>query len=178
MKDLCSSLRYQGFELGKALPVASANKENSLDIKIMNENESYSNMDEILFVLKVLEITFKESSNYEYIFWHAFEEIRGIHFNSTNNLPELLYLLRLLKDFKIVNFKTSPIDALDLLKRKDFKWRFFFPLNGTDNIIEKIRLMLWFNSMGFNLDNIEWVAGSIYLTKFKIFFSSIFLRLY
>lgn len=167
MNELCWSLNSKEFEVGIALPIANATKENSLDIKIMNENESYSNMDEILFVLKVLEITFKKSSDYEYIFWHAFQEIYGIHFDLTNILPEFISLLRLLKEFKIVVFKTSPIDTLDLLKRKDNKWRFFFPLDGTDNIVEKIRLMIWFNLMGFNLDNIEWVAGSIHLKKFK-----------
>jgi hypothetical protein len=66
------------------------------------------------------------------------------------------------KEFKMVLFKTSPIDTLNLLKKKDNKWRFFLPLDGMDNIIEKIRLIIW-----FDLDNIEWVAGSVGLTKFN-----------
>ncbi len=167
MNDLCLYLTNLGFEVGVAIPMVSAVKDNSLDIKIMNENESYSNNDEILFVLKVLEIAFYKASDYETIFFHAIEEIRGVQFNFRNNLQELLSILRMLKEFKIVVLKTYPIDVRDLLKRKDNKWRFFFPLDGKDNIIEKIRLMIWFKLMGFNLDNIEWVAGSVGLTEFN-----------
>ncbi len=168
MNDLYSYLKSLGFEVGVALPMLSATKENSLSIKIMDENESYSNDDEILFVLKVLEIAFYKASDYETIFFHAFEEIQfHEQLNFRNNLRELLSLLNRLKQLKIVVFKTSRIITLNLLKRKDNKLRFFFPLDGKDNIIEKIRWMIWLNDMGFNLDNIEWVAGSVGLTEFN-----------
>ncbi len=42
MNDLCSSLKNMGFEVGVDMPIASATKENSLHIMIMDHIKSYS----------------------------------------------------------------------------------------------------------------------------------------
>ena len=150
-----------GFEVGIAIPDASANKEFSLNIKTEHTKMSYIDKDEISVVLNVFKVCLNKTSGDEKIFWKAYEESRGVNFEiNKENLKKINSLISEAKDTKKFVFQASSIDTMSLFTKTDGKWRVFFPLDGTDNIIEKIRMVLSLKDSIFNFSNIEWVVGN------------------
>ena len=96
--DRYFDLKNVGFEVGVAIP--SVSNEFSLKIKIGRTIKKFNTIDDISFVLNVLNICFEKATPNENTFWRAYCEFKKTNFKLTKENLNLNSVINILKNAK------------------------------------------------------------------------------
>jgi hypothetical protein len=161
---ISSDLKKLGFEI--AVAISNVSNEFSLTFQLDAKKEIYKSVEEISFVLNVLNICFKKATDIENNFWQAYSEYKEIDLLNIT-LRTLNSVINLVRNTKQLQFTIDGTRFLDSMTANDDRWRFFLPLDGIDSTLESIKMLMLIRDSQIDISNIEFVVGKLGMNQYS-----------
>jgi hypothetical protein len=160
---ISSDLKKLGFEI--AVAISNVSNEFSLTFQLDAKKEIYKSVEEISFVLNVLNICFRKATDIENNFWQAYSEYKEINLLNIT-LRTLNSVINLVRNTEQLQFTIDGTRFLDLMTANDDQWRFFLPLDGIDSTLESIKMLMLIRDSQIDISNIEFVVGKLGMNQY------------